>query len=115
VNAPSVDEAVTVLYRLASKAAHPDTGGDARTMAKVNAAVETLRGRPPIAMRTAEPCRRPHLVRPYADTIMPWGKHRGESMSEVPLGYLGWIVENVDNDEDVRDVARTWLHWRTRS
>ncbi len=25
--------------------------------------------------------------------IMPWGKHRGVPLDQVPLGYLGWVLE----------------------
>ena len=26
---------------------------------------------------------------------MPWGKHRGEDVEDLPTGYLQWIAENV--------------------
>lgn len=27
---------------------------------------------------------------------MPFGKHKGELIEEIPSGYLQWFVENVD-------------------
>jgi hypothetical protein len=27
---------------------------------------------------------------------MPFGKHRGKPVAELPLGYLRWLVDNVD-------------------
>ena len=26
---------------------------------------------------------------------MPWGKHKGEDVEDLPTGYLQWIAENV--------------------
>lgn len=109
----TADEAVATLYRLASKAAHPDKGGDHATMARVNAAVELLRSRPTLGLRTAGPCRLGHVIEPSADLVMPWGKHERLPLSEVPLGYLGFLVED-SYDDDIREAARRWLHWRTR-
>jgi len=27
------------------------------------------------------------------DKVMPWGKHKGMKMSEIPPGYLLWLYE----------------------
>jgi hypothetical protein len=81
-------------------------------MVRVNAAVELLRHGPATTPRT-EPCHRAQFERP-AFRLLPWGKFKGESMAEVPISYLAWLIENIDNDEDTRDAARRWLHWRTR-
>lgn len=43
---------------------------------------------------------------------MPWGKHRDKDLSEVPLGYLAWALEEADSldwrlrDELVSEVGR---------
>lgn len=29
-------------------------------------------------------------------TFMPWGKHRGKPLSEVPASYLWWVTEETD-------------------
>jgi hypothetical protein len=28
---------------------------------------------------------------------MPWGKHRGELIADIPSSYLAWLVENADD------------------
>lgn len=28
--------------------------------------------------------------------LMPWGKHRGKSLSDVPGSYLFWVLEECD-------------------
>ena len=102
------EEALKTLIRLASLAAHPDRpGGDTATMKRVNRAAELLRRGPiPTALG---PCG----FRPLeADRRMLWGKHRGWPMGELPLGYLGFLAEGVD-DLDVRRAARIVLHWKT--
>jgi hypothetical protein len=42
---------------------------------------------------------------------MPFGKYKGDRLSELPLGYLAWLIENVQLygglDADVRaEIAR---------
>lgn len=29
---------------------------------------------------------------------MPWGKHRGKDIEDVPSDYLKWLAENCDNE-----------------
>lgn len=31
---------------------------------------------------------------------MPWGKHKGEDIEDLPTDYLKWLAENCD-DEDI--------------
>jgi hypothetical protein len=102
----SAAEAVTILFRFASLAVHPDRpGGDTTTMQRVVAAAELLRKGPaPIQGQCA--------LRPNeADRVMPWGKHRGLPMGQLPLGYLGWMASDND-DPAVRRAALDVLHWR---
>lgn len=28
---------------------------------------------------------------------MPWGKHKGERLDQIPPGYLRWVLENCDH------------------
>lgn len=45
-----------------------------------------------------ELARRPALVR-----NMPFGKHFGEPIAEIPSGYLNWLLDKCDNvDDDLR-------------
>jgi len=48
-------------------------------------------------------------------TIMPFGKHRGRPLSAVPLGYLGWLMEEGDLMPDFRAVIRTEIQRRIGS
>jgi hypothetical protein len=100
---------VATLYRFAALAVHPDRpGGDAASMARVNQAAELLRKgpRPTLSLLSC-------ALRPYeADQVMRWGKHRGLPLGQIPLGYLGWLADEVD-DQGIRPAARLVLHWRT--
>jgi hypothetical protein len=108
-------EAIRILYRHASVAAHPDTGGDTETMSRVNQARDILSGRYPASPPPPPPaparCTRPHIDQPLSDPLMRWGKFRHEPMSDLPLGYLAWIVENIHDDPGVVAAARAWLLW----
>ena len=33
---------------------------------------------------------------PYGNFIMPFGKHKGQKLKDVPVDYLLWILENYD-------------------
>lgn len=28
--------------------------------------------------------------------LMPFGKHKGKAVAEVPVGYLRWLLDNAD-------------------
>ena len=30
------------------------------------------------------------------ETIMPWGKHKGEKLANMPASYLIWLYENSE-------------------
>jgi uncharacterized protein (DUF3820 family) len=36
------------------------------------------------------------------DSIMPWGKYKGESMANVPPDYLLWLYENDKCNGEVK-------------
>lgn len=31
------------------------------------------------------------------ETIMPWGKYKGEELQDVPAGYLVWLVSEIQS------------------
>lgn len=43
--------------------------------------------------------------------IMPFGKHRGKDMEDIPSSYLKWVAENIDK-EDVAMAADEEWQWR---
>jgi len=42
--------------------------------------------------------------------IMPWGKHKGKTMEDIPSSYLKWLAENCDHAEvcEAADEEYTW-------
>jgi hypothetical protein len=47
-----------------------------------------------------------HLDNPArVSRLMPFGKHMGEPISEIPDGYLIWVSDNVI----LREPAKTWI------
>ena len=30
---------------------------------------------------------------------MPWGKHKGEDVGDLPTGYLQWLAENITGSD----------------
>jgi len=43
---------------------------------------------------------------------MPWGKHKGKTIEQIPSGYLKWLSENCE-DETICCVADD--EYRTRT
>ena len=43
------------------------------------------------------------------DFILPFGKHKGERLDDVPLDYLDWAVGAFDPGR-VRDAIETYLN-----
>jgi len=44
--------------------------------------------------------------------IMPWGKHKGEDIEDLPSGYLKWLAENCD-DNNICDTADEEYRYRS--
>ena len=43
------------------------------------------------------------------ESLMPWGKYKGEKMADVPASYLIWIYENGKYNMDFgRYVLDNW-------
>ena len=99
-------EVAEAAFRTLSKRAHPDDGGDTRRMVRLTGAIETIRGAGRVRPTAGTTCRTP-----APDGRLPWGKHRGELLSEVPLGYLAWVASE-SSDSRVRYDAVRVLHVR---
>lgn len=99
------DEAVALLYRFAAKAAHPDSGGTTESMQRVNAANAVLRACSMIPVQAAP------LVPGAADERLTFGKHKGKRLRDVPITYLAWCMDNLEN-ETWREMAETVYEWR---
>lgn len=46
-----------------------------------------------------------------SDLQMPWGKHKGKFIEELPSGYLRWLAENCEQ-EDICEAADKEYNWR---
>lgn len=44
--------------------------------------------------------------------IMPWGKHKGRAIEELPSGYLKWLADNCEDDE-ICEAAQTEYDFRS--
>ena len=44
--------------------------------------------------------------------IMPWGKHKGKPIDELPSSYLKWLAEECD-DDDICEAADEEYCWRS--
>lgn len=50
-------------------------------------------------------------VRAARYTVMPFGKHRGEYLDDVPNGYLRWALDNCEfREERIRQAIEVVLH-----
>lgn len=43
------------------------------------------------------------------ETPMPFGKHKGTPLGQVPAAYLMWVQENVEADTPVRGALRAYI------
>lgn len=37
---------------------------------------------------------------------MPWGKHAGEELDDIPTSYLTWLLSNTDIDRTHPELAQ---------
>jgi hypothetical protein len=47
-----------------------------------------------------------------SDLVMPFGKHRGTRIGDLPSSYLKWLAETCDKD-DICEAADAEYNWRT--
>lgn len=45
------------------------------------------------------------------DDVMPFGKYKGESVYEIPLSYLEWLVDNIDLQEPLATEVNNAIDW----
>lgn len=50
----------------------------------------------------------------HDDSPMPFGKHKGELMQEVPAYYLHWCRHNIDRESPVGRYIQKNLHALSR-
>ena len=43
---------------------------------------------------------------------MPWGKHCGKPLFEVPAEYIQWLLANLNLDFDIKHALETELNTR---
>ena len=43
---------------------------------------------------------------------MPFGKHKGEELSEIPVDYLAWIEENYNLSDELREGINEEIKFR---
>ncbi len=48
---------------------------------------------------------------PFDEITMPYGKHKGTAIGDLPTGYLRWVAENF-NDEGICYAADQELQYR---
>lgn len=103
VDAPTLGRA----YRRRAKEAHPDAGGSNEEMARINAAWRAIR-----EWLDREP--EPTLAVPAyeASAEMPWGKHAGRALTDIPLDYLVWVFTKAERTSwdlacDIRNELRS--------
>jgi uncharacterized protein (DUF3820 family) len=51
-----------------------------------------------------------------SDPILPFGKHKGERCSDVPVGYLDWLIGQdwlkPDLKQEIENHLETRTEWR---
>jgi hypothetical protein len=48
------------------------------------------------------------------ETIMPWGKHSGKCIADIPSDYLKWIYDISDADDDLKEASEQEYFFRER-
>ena len=43
------------------------------------------------------------------ESIMPWGKYKGETLENIPASYLLWLEDNIKSDPKTNDQFRNGL------
>ncbi len=46
------------------------------------------------------------------DSPMPWGKHKGTKMENVPDNYLKWLYDNEKVDSPVKDYIEEYMNYK---
>lgn len=47
----------------------------------------------------------------YTDATMPFGKHKGEALTKVPVSYLVWLLDSESADGNITTLAGEDVGW----
>ena len=39
---------------------------------------------------------------------MPWGKHKGKDLEDIPSSYIKWLSEECDNETIAEEADEEW-------
>ena len=121
-------EVVAAAHKALMKLYHPDTASARASTthtAEINEAWDLLRDpqrrtevdrvRPnPLADAQAE-IRRYRGILASGAVRMPWGRHEGDALAQIPSDYLRWILDHADAaDDDLRRDVGAVLEERGR-
>ena len=45
------------------------------------------------------------MIESLEDIRMPFGKHKGESLLDIPVSYLEWVYDNVELNGDLEEAV----------
>lgn len=48
------------------------------------------------------------------EIVMPWGKYKGKTIEEIPSGYLKWLEDSANCDDELKEAAQSELEFRTK-
>ena len=51
----------------------------------------------------------------YQRTVMPFGKHKGEFLGDIPKAYLLWLLENTDIKQPLKQSVKKTYEMLERS
>lgn len=46
------------------------------------------------------------------DSVMPFGKYKGQTIEEIPSNYLRWMTDNLDDKPALTAAAKKELRYR---
>lgn len=49
----------------------------------------------------------------FSSVVVPFGKHAGKTMEEIPSDYLLWLAENARDDSIATAADQEW-QWREK-
>jgi hypothetical protein len=47
----------------------------------------------------------------FSNVIVPFGKHKNQTIEDIPSGYLAWLRDNCEL-ETIQQAAEAELQWR---
>ena len=51
---------------------------------------------------------------PTKDIAMPWGKHKGRLLCDIPSDYLHWLFDKSEADDELKEAAEAEYEFRAR-